>query len=659
MKIKDTLNLIGIVFFLLVGTVMQACGGDGSGDKTEMFQDADLDGFGDADNTKKFSTKELTVTDEDGTVYVADNTDCNDSDASISPGGMEDQCLDGIDQNCDGVDEGAADCGTVVDTDNDADGYFVIAGNDCNDGDATIHPGATDTPDNGIDEDCDGVDNHVDPEDPDADADGYTVVAGKDCNDADAAVHPGATETANNGIDEDCDGADSDADADGDGYTVGGGDCNDADATVHPGAKDCEAYTSLSLELGGDKIDNDCDGDIDEESSCSGGILSPGQIVPPGGIGSIIGGIGAGDGGDGIALIPLPTKPITTTTTTTPYINKIKATVKNLDVTGAGVTETWFDAITFGVKFNDGSSFAGCTMDGLNVDRPDGLANNNDSDSFTVDLLSEAGKKCLKDKNGNQLESSAYETTLQLDNIKQIYLEAGDAATSWGIETIKFTAKYSESSTSDVVFYNNEGVWAYVGNSSHAENHYPKPPDQDSCMYTGLYTGFDNYDSSIGEVNFDGLNYDIPSFPKATLSFTPSDFWVYLYFKTDNDLWDASVDDIEIRFMHCEDMVKVAGSESDDFLNLFIIPTQNTSKYMKFYTPAGGTNGGEFEEFTLEFDANKYEFQEMTMLAHQAWNSSSSTGTLYEYKLADHGGFLEGENQTKALTATVKTESFP
>lgn len=43
------------------------------------------------------------------------------------------------------------------------------------------------------------------------DADGDGVWAGQDCDDGDPAVHPGATETAGDGVDSDCDGQDDPA----------------------------------------------------------------------------------------------------------------------------------------------------------------------------------------------------------------------------------------------------------------------------------------------------------------------------------------------------------------------------------------------------------------------------------------------------------------
>jgi len=133
----------------------------------------------------------------------------------------------------------------------DGDGYdgTAVGGDDCDDEDAAVHPGAEEAP-NHLDDNCDGV---VDEgtEYGDDDGDGYAEVDG-DCDDADPTVSPGASEIEYDGIDQDCDGTDL-TDVDGDGHDwdgVGGDDCDDSDASVHPGA----------VEVDGDGIDSDCDG---------------------------------------------------------------------------------------------------------------------------------------------------------------------------------------------------------------------------------------------------------------------------------------------------------------------------------------------------------------------------------------------------------------
>ena len=174
--------------------------------------------------------------------------------------------------------------------DEDGDGYSIEAG-DCDDGDASVHPAATEVCD-GLDQNCnDEVDEGLTSTwYADSDADGYgnadapttactqpegSSASADDCNDDDPEIHPGAPERCD-GLDQDCDGvADNDVlstwylDADGDGYgdpavifegcnpPAGYGadasDCDDGDATISPeGVEVC------------DELDNNCDGQTDE-----------------------------------------------------------------------------------------------------------------------------------------------------------------------------------------------------------------------------------------------------------------------------------------------------------------------------------------------------------------------------------------------------------
>jgi hypothetical protein len=291
------------------------CDGETDEDATDgitWYADSDADTYGDASATK------VACTQPSG--YVATSTDCDDGSASAHPGGTEVCDADDTDEDCDGLadddDPGVTGQSTWY-LDADGDGYglstssksacdagsgYVADATDCDDGDASTNPGASEVCGGG-DEDCDGTTDEDGASDvttwyADSDGDGYgdasnsdvdcdqppgMVATAGDCDDTAAAVNPAATETCNL-EDDDCDGStdESDAsdaitwykDADGDGwgletssttactqpsgYVADSGDCNDGNAGVSPDAAEvCDAADT----------DEDCDGTTDDNDS--------------------------------------------------------------------------------------------------------------------------------------------------------------------------------------------------------------------------------------------------------------------------------------------------------------------------------------------------------------------------------------------------------
>ena len=206
------------------------CSGDADGgdavDATTWYLDDDADGYG----LTTFSQSAC----EEPSGYAGDDGDCDDTRDGVNPGVSED-CLTTFDDDCSGStnDVGADSCTTFY-ADSDGDGYGVSSDTQCT---------------------CEADSSTV-----------YTSRVTEDCDDSDAAVSPGDTETcATSGVDDDCDGFADEEDAtgctdlfydfDGDGYgtddfaclcSASGyysaatlGDCDDLDSTVSPAAANC------------------------------------------------------------------------------------------------------------------------------------------------------------------------------------------------------------------------------------------------------------------------------------------------------------------------------------------------------------------------------------------------------------------------------------
>jgi hypothetical protein len=274
---------------------------DASGGVT-LYADADGDSYGDVG---------MPVLACDGAPgFVADATDCVDSNPAINPGAIE--VCNGLDDECDGliddVDpslDGATTSTWYADADGDGHGDpavslavcdpgsgWVLVATDCDDSNPDSYPGAPEL--------CDGEDNNCNtaidegivytPYYADVDGDGFGDASDSvsdcalpsgyannddDCDDADPAINPDAVELCNE-VDDDCNGlvdddagltwyADVDADGYGDplaamlacelpsGFVADDTDCDDTFDFVNPGAPElC------------DGLDNDCDGVVDE-----------------------------------------------------------------------------------------------------------------------------------------------------------------------------------------------------------------------------------------------------------------------------------------------------------------------------------------------------------------------------------------------------------
>ena len=112
----------------------------------------------------------------------------------------EDTASDCEHEGCDSAIDTDTDTSTDADADADADGFASVetGGEDCDDSDAEVHPGADELPYDGVNNDCDAST-------PDDDLDGDAFGIATDCDDTNDAVYPGAEEICGDGVVNDCD----------------------------------------------------------------------------------------------------------------------------------------------------------------------------------------------------------------------------------------------------------------------------------------------------------------------------------------------------------------------------------------------------------------------------------------------------------------------
>jgi hypothetical protein len=204
-------------------------------------------------------------------------TDCDDSNADIHPNAPE--VCDGVDNNCRNGEADAPSARSYY-PDRDLDGYgdesqepipsciqpanTATQGGDCNDNDASVRPGQAESRCDGQDENCDGVADE-------AFAVGAACTTAQacpgvnQCNGVSAAVCFSEQQPTEWFVDEDGDAAAG---------TAVGLSCQPPMADALTSRTDCDEssrYASNAATEVCDRLDNDCDGQVDEDlTACAG-----------------------------------------------------------------------------------------------------------------------------------------------------------------------------------------------------------------------------------------------------------------------------------------------------------------------------------------------------------------------------------------------------
>ena len=246
-----------------------ADGVDSDCDGQELcYADKDSDSWGDEEvASSDLSCSAENLANQDG--------DCDDGDAFTFPGSSPNDSSTSCMTDADEDDYGDA-----------SPSSGVTVGTDCDDTDAAVNTAATEITGDNVDQDCDGGEICYVDSDGDGQGSTSTVVSTdsdcrdsgesrntKDCDDGDASVYLGATETVGDEVDSDCDGGElcyTDSDSDGYGSTVTlsstDADCSDSGESTND--EDCDDAEALAnpgeTEICDDGIDNDCSGEFED-----------------------------------------------------------------------------------------------------------------------------------------------------------------------------------------------------------------------------------------------------------------------------------------------------------------------------------------------------------------------------------------------------------